>query len=79
MPLRNEPDLPLGVGEHEIAFAGFAWVVHAEDFVDVVRVKMALIDGVRMGRVGAVEGVNLHVQSGIDVHGRVDANCAPRR
>jgi len=55
MPLRNEPDLPLGVAEDDVAFAGFGGVVHAQDFVDIVWVKTAVIDGVRMGGMGAFE------------------------
>lgn len=77
MALRDEPDLPLGVGDHEIAFAGFAGVVHAKDFIDIGWVEMAVIDWMRVGLARAFEGVDFNVEFGIDVHSRENANAVP--
>jgi hypothetical protein len=61
VPLGDEPDLPLGISDHEIALAGFAGVVHAQDFIDVVRVEMAVADGMRVGLTRAFKGVDFDV------------------
>src|SRR5207248_5781389 len=34
VPLRDEPDLPLGVGQHQIAFGRFRRVVNSQHFVN---------------------------------------------
>src|SRR4051794_15158558 len=69
MSLRDEPDLPLWIREHEIALARLRWVVHAEHLVDVAVVKVRVTQRIGNGRVLAGKGADLHVQPVGDVHG----------
>lgn len=75
--LGDEPDLAFGVGEDEIAFAGFAGVVGAQDFVDVGGVEAAVFDGMGAGDAGAFHGVNFDIEAGVDVHAGLYSNCGP--
>src|ERR1039457_1819632 len=59
MSLGNEPDLSIGVGPDEIAFAGLRWVVHAEHFVDELRIETGILDGVGAGDGAGFEWVEL--------------------
>jgi len=68
VPLRHEPDLPLRVGQHHVAFAGFRRVVHPQNFVDQRWIEMRIVYRMRPGNEPALLRVNLDVQTFVDVH-----------
>ena len=70
VPLGDEPDLAAGIGEDKIALAGFGGVVHPQHFVDQRRIKVSIVNRVRVWCVGGFKRVYLDKQSAVDIHGR---------
>jgi hypothetical protein len=61
MALGDEPDLALGVGQHEIAFAGLRGIIHAQHFVDELGIEAGVFDGMRAGNSAGFEWVKLDI------------------
>jgi len=77
VPLRNEPDLPLRVREHEVALARFRRVVDAQHFVEQARIELSFVDRVRVGNLPGFQWDDLDEQSVSEVHAAQDSLDLP--
>jgi hypothetical protein len=76
MSLGDEPDLPIGIGQDEVALAGFRGVVHAKHFVDELRIETGILDRMRAGDRTGFEWLELDEQPIVDIHNpRISRGC----
>lgn len=61
MAVGDKPDFPPRIGQNEVRLGRFRRGVDPDHLVNAVKVKAALVYGVRCRRRWAVEGHDLHV------------------